>query len=472
MADVTELRMNVAALKRVDPYVKEILETATHVALYTFNGEINEWERTDVEGALFVYSRSGEPFHGILIMNRLNTNNLLEPVIPGLELQLQEPFLLYRNTRARIFGIWFYDKDECIKIASMLDKLVRRMNLQRKNMDITSKTRSNGCSGPDVDIFSMLNKAQEDYNSNKVLGENNSGSDILPHSLKKDDAPPQSVMDFFAKASGTASHFVSEKSASQLPGIYIDPKQHASLLPEAGNNDQLKPFLQRLMSNPAHSVEHIEMKQRSVTPHAETSRSKVSQQSEGVKSNGLNVRHFSSGDVADSVNRSVPYDGSQSDKVFSEQQNHKVSVENNMSFLRISSPVPTVPQVSTLFGSSAQTGTSSAVVLENAAPDQRPLSAPLCCRVETPAKPALMPPTMFTSSASKNCLSGEMNSKLHSSTLLPTCGSMNESCDTLRVEPLTKNQLIQAFNYLLKNDPDFVNKLHEAYVKSIAEMVR
>lgn len=69
-ADVSELRMNVAALKRVDPYVKDILETATHVALYTFNGENNEWEKTDIEGALFVYSRIGEPYNSILIMNR------------------------------------------------------------------------------------------------------------------------------------------------------------------------------------------------------------------------------------------------------------------------------------------------------------------------------------------------------------------------------------------------------------------
>lgn len=70
MTDLTEFKMNVAALKRVDPYIKDILETATHVALYTFNADNNEWEKTDIEGALFVYSRNGEPFNSILIMNR------------------------------------------------------------------------------------------------------------------------------------------------------------------------------------------------------------------------------------------------------------------------------------------------------------------------------------------------------------------------------------------------------------------
>lgn len=56
-------------------------------------------------------------------------------------------------------------------------------------------------------------------------------------------------------------------------------------------------------------------------------------------------------------------------------------------------------------------------------------------------KPALMPPTMFTTTS--DCRPAP--------------------------EPLTRNQLLQAFNYLLKHDTDFVNKLHEAYVKSFSE---
>lgn len=42
---------------------------------------------------------------------------------------------------------------------------------------------------------------------------------------------------------------------------------------------------------------------------------------------------------------------------------------------------------------------------------------------------------------------------------------------TKPLEPLTKNQFLRAFNYLLKSDPDFINKLHEAYVKSFGEIL-
>jgi hypothetical protein len=34
-------------------------------------------------------------------------------------------------------------------------------------------------------------------------------------------------------------------------------------------------------------------------------------------------------------------------------------------------------------------------------------------------------------------------------------------------EPLSKNQLLQAFKYLIDNDNDFTKKIHDAYLKSV-----
>lgn len=45
MADSADTRVNLAALKRVDPYAIEIVETGTQVAIYKFNSESNEWVR-------------------------------------------------------------------------------------------------------------------------------------------------------------------------------------------------------------------------------------------------------------------------------------------------------------------------------------------------------------------------------------------------------------------------------------------
>ena len=69
-----------------------------------------DWEKTEVEGTLFVYKREADPEYGLTIMNRLSMDNLVEPVTKDLDFQLQTPFLLYRNHASEIFGIWFYEQ--------------------------------------------------------------------------------------------------------------------------------------------------------------------------------------------------------------------------------------------------------------------------------------------------------------------------------------------------------------------------
>lgn len=46
--------------------------------------------------------RSASPHHGFTIMNRLSTENLVEPINKDLEFQLQDPFLLYRNGNCKM----------------------------------------------------------------------------------------------------------------------------------------------------------------------------------------------------------------------------------------------------------------------------------------------------------------------------------------------------------------------------------
>ncbi|KAJ6646615.1 mRNA-decapping enzyme 1A [Pseudolycoriella hygida] len=101
MSDQRELRMNIVAIKRVDPYAKNIVDSSAHVAFYTFNKEEEEWEKTDVEGAFFIYSRTAEPYHSVFINNRLNTKSLVEPITAQIELQIEAPFMLYRNERSQ-----------------------------------------------------------------------------------------------------------------------------------------------------------------------------------------------------------------------------------------------------------------------------------------------------------------------------------------------------------------------------------
>ncbi|XP_069021090.1 mRNA-decapping enzyme 1B [Embiotoca jacksoni] len=120
------LDISLAALQRQDPYINNIVDVASQVALYTYNNRANEWEKTEVEGTLFIYTRLASPRHGFTIMNRLSMENLTEPITKDLDFQLQDPFLLYRNARLVIHGIWFYDKEDCRRIAQRMKILTQQ----------------------------------------------------------------------------------------------------------------------------------------------------------------------------------------------------------------------------------------------------------------------------------------------------------------------------------------------------------
>ncbi|KAF9817793.1 hypothetical protein SFRURICE_013526 [Spodoptera frugiperda] len=423
MAD-TGLRMNFAALKRADPYAREIIDSATHVALYTF--EENEWEKTNIEGALFVYSRNGEPYHSLVIMNRLSTNNLIEPVSKGIELQLKEPFLLYRNAKCRIYGIWFYDKDECVRVATKLNSLIKESlkPVPGENMPQNPVYGTSTPAAAPVDIFSMLSKAQDDFNSNKGLAANK--SDSTPS--RAPDMTSQSVMDFFAKAgSGAAAAQMPAVSSLPSPGIFGPRPTDAREVPQ---------LLQRLMSNPAHSVEHIEKQQRSVTPQeAQSSNGNMSMDSSIRQNCGFPLKST----PIDKPNQQR-ISGMKKGQMDSTDTNGIIPLESELNLMHISSPKPTSPLATYLNQSQDISHTVSSF---NGSKLEEIGMYPMIDSVPTQQKPALMPPTMFTAS---------------------TGGDVQPS-----PEPLTRNQLLQAFNYLLKHDADFVNKLHEAYVKSFSE---
>lgn len=122
----------------------------------------------------------------------------------------------------------------------------------------------------------------------------------------------------------------------------------------------------------------------------------------------------------------------------------------------------------------------------------------------TPGKPAakLMPPTMFETSAiepinqragapnanakagknesnetnKKNSMAkggkeaGNQKSRKKSAHEQQPSSQQSDDLPTA-VQPLTETQLVQAVSYLMKNDPSFIRKIHEAYLKSFAEMV-
>ncbi|XP_052461236.1 mRNA-decapping enzyme 1A-like isoform X1 [Carassius gibelio] len=178
--------MSLAALQQHDPYIVKLLDVAGQVALYTFNSKVNEWEKTEIEGTLFVYARSASPHHGFTIMNRLSTENLVEPINKELDLQLQDPFLLYRNNSLGIYSIWFYDQADCQRIAQLMLQIVKQ-EASRASPHTGPSGRTNGCvqSRP-TDILELLSKAKDEY-QRSVERDVQVSSESAPSHEKRED---------------------------------------------------------------------------------------------------------------------------------------------------------------------------------------------------------------------------------------------------------------------------------------------
>uniref|UniRef100_A0A7C9A377 5'-(N(7)-methyl 5'-triphosphoguanosine)-[mRNA] diphosphatase n=1 Tax=Opuntia streptacantha TaxID=393608 RepID=A0A7C9A377_OPUST len=116
--------LNLTVLQRIDPFVEEILITAAHVTLYHFNIDISQWSRKDVEGSLFVVKRNTQPRFQFIVMNRRNTENLVEDLLGDFKYEIQEPYLLYRNAAQEVNGIWFYDAHECEEVANLFGRIL------------------------------------------------------------------------------------------------------------------------------------------------------------------------------------------------------------------------------------------------------------------------------------------------------------------------------------------------------------
>ncbi|XP_007526222.1 mRNA-decapping enzyme 1A isoform X1 [Erinaceus europaeus] len=175
--------MSLAALKQHDPYITSIADLTGQVALYTFCPKANQWEKTDIEGTLFVYRRSASPYHGFTIVNRLNMHNLVEPVNKDLEFQLHEPFLLYRNASLSIYSIWFYDKNDCHRIAKLMADVVEEeaQRSQQAAREKQSPNQANGCSDHrPIDILEMLSRAKDEYERNQMVDSNISSPGLQP----------------------------------------------------------------------------------------------------------------------------------------------------------------------------------------------------------------------------------------------------------------------------------------------------
>ncbi|XP_067392333.1 mRNA-decapping enzyme 1B isoform X1 [Emydura macquarii macquarii] len=167
-------------------------------------------------------------------MNRLSMENRTEPITKDLDFQLQDPFLLYRNARLSIYGIWFYDKEECQRIADLMKNLTQQEQFKARQgtgAGASPMIQSSGDS-KEVDILRMLTKAKDEYTKCKTCSE--------PKQMTSSSAiydNPNLIKPIPVKPSETQHHQIPQQ------GKNMDSKpQHLSLTALFGKQENLPTY--------------------------------------------------------------------------------------------------------------------------------------------------------------------------------------------------------------------------------------
>ncbi|KAL5337138.1 hypothetical protein BJX70DRAFT_251670 [Aspergillus crustosus] len=159
--------LNLSVLQRHNPAVNSIQSIAPFAVVYTFSPTTRQWEKTGVEGTLFVCQLGpgslGEERYSVFVLNRRGLNNFDLPLTDGDNVEITEEYIILKSdidpisndskaaTEVRIFGLWVFSEpapsstaetrninaqviQECATIGGQSLKLAReRLEASRQN---------------------------------------------------------------------------------------------------------------------------------------------------------------------------------------------------------------------------------------------------------------------------------------------------------------------------------------------------
>ncbi|KAL2835508.1 decapping enzyme Dcp1 [Aspergillus pseudoustus] len=97
----TNEELNLSVLQRHNPAVNSIQSLAPFSVVYTFSPSTRQWEKTGVEGTLFVCQlvpgSLGEERYSVFVLNRRGLNNFDLPLTDGENVEITEEFIILKS---------------------------------------------------------------------------------------------------------------------------------------------------------------------------------------------------------------------------------------------------------------------------------------------------------------------------------------------------------------------------------------
>jgi len=119
----TNTELNLSVLRRYNPFVRAILSIAANAVVYIFTPSTQQWEKSGVEGTLFVCDQepndlTGEDNYCMAILNRRSLDNLIVDLGEMQDVEVTPELLIMTfpengGETPKVMGIWIHkDKDD------------------------------------------------------------------------------------------------------------------------------------------------------------------------------------------------------------------------------------------------------------------------------------------------------------------------------------------------------------------------
>lgn len=179
-------QMNLNTVRILDSSVVKIKSTVPQVVVYQYESTSATWERTSVEGTLFVCERESSPRYGFVVLNKLHSENSMVTITPGIEFKVQDLFVLYKNEiESKVYGLCFEQAAVCKKIGNLLNRLSHSQEAVNNGHSPAIPRRSASAinfstskSDQKVNVMELFESANRNY-----LGQNFSDGASSPDSL-------------------------------------------------------------------------------------------------------------------------------------------------------------------------------------------------------------------------------------------------------------------------------------------------
>ncbi|KAA6412308.1 MAG: hypothetical protein FRX48_04460 [Lasallia pustulata] len=114
----TNAELNLSVLRRHDLAIASILSIAPYAVVYLFSPPSQQWEKSGIEGTLFVCqlspSKLGVERYSVLVLNRRGLDNFRVELVDGSDVDITEDYVILQSNdndrNPQVYGLWIFSE--------------------------------------------------------------------------------------------------------------------------------------------------------------------------------------------------------------------------------------------------------------------------------------------------------------------------------------------------------------------------